>query len=96
MMATPKKKTAARLAEDLVREHFSVMVTSLDGLGSDWEDADGLFAEVGNALEREWVALHGPIKDGDGMTHRMLQRECGYLVGVQVGLHLRRGGPHAS
>ena len=51
-------------------------------------DLGAVFSRVLEALERQWVKEHGPIEEGD-VTRDWLERQCGYLVGVQVGLRLR-------
>jgi hypothetical protein len=46
------------------------------------------FEQVQDAVERAHVAGHGPLSDD--VEHEMIAMEAGYLLGVQVGLRLRR------
>ena len=51
---------------------------------------DQAFDDVTDALEAEHVADHGPITPDQDAVREMLGRSAGYLIGVQVGLRLRR------
>jgi hypothetical protein len=46
------------------------------------------FEQVQDAVERAHIAAHGPVSDE--AEHEMIAMEAGYLLGVQVGLRLRR------
>jgi hypothetical protein len=102
--STPRRKKAAaairrsadpsqaltdprRIAEKIVADWFAGLLESTDGFVNPSHD-EAVIDAVANALEAQHVGLHGPI-DPDSGIMEMLEREAGYLVGVQVGLRLR-------
>jgi hypothetical protein len=93
----PRTRPATQRAAQLAQEWFELLLNSYEHLGTEgFEpdfDADGAIQDVADALTREWEQRE-PIAEGDHLTRESIQREAGYLFGVQVGLRLRSaGGP---
>jgi hypothetical protein len=99
-MSKSKRKTSPakdprRMAVAVVQEHFDNMMTTSDTYieaGYLVSPIDAAFDAIENALEAEAVKRQGkPIDPDEDVELRMISREAGYLIGVQVGLRLRGG-----
>lgn len=84
------KPSAAQIAAQSVAEwHAGFLSSSSAYVWPDSEAPDDVLERVQDALQREHIAKHGPLKDE---VRLMLAQEAGYLLGVQVGLRLRAEG----
>lgn len=95
--ARRRQETAAQIAARGVSEIFAGIAQKPDTLfqGSVFcADLARVFEETQKAVERQEAATFGPPADGpdDAAYVEAVARETGYLVGLHVGLHLRRGG----
>ena len=92
---TQSPRSPRALAEKAATEWLEYVVTDRLGLGWRCEsefDGDASFEAVFEALKREHIAQHGPIKPDQDSVEIDLGIEAGYLIGVQVGLRLREPG----
>jgi hypothetical protein len=88
LMRAVANKTPVQIAADGVENYFRAIMTTRDAVISGLTDIDldDVFRHVECAIERDYVAEHGPSKDDWSAT---FAADAAYLVGVQVGLRLR-------
>ena len=90
-----RKVSPAKLAQRGVERLFQELTDTSEAF-ADARNSIGpiedLITEVNDAIEREHIQKHGPIEPDEDIAREILGREAGYLVGVQVGLRLRRAG----
>ncbi len=90
-----KRIDPRKLAIRLVDEWFDAITSSHDGHNSTYTRGQQLSDAFGNvevALEAEELAEYGAASDDEdaAIRKRIASTEAGYLIGVQVGLRLRR------
>lgn len=86
----PKDETAAQIAARGVAELFEGIILRPDSFPDAISSTslEPILEAVSNAVERE----HGDMDRLEDAGHaEYIGRETGYLVGLHVGLHLRRG-----
>lgn len=93
---TKPTQSAAELAAAIVQDHFDWMLTTPQVFtqGSVYETrlTERAFDEVKAVVLREYIDDHGTPEPGDDLVDEFCAQEAGYLIGVQVGLRLRRAG----
>lgn len=82
-----RPQSSSELAAKIVGKWFHTVTLTTDGFTQDALTFD----PVQDAVMREYVRDHGPVKPGEDLVDRMCAQEAGYLIGVQVGLRLRGG-----